>query len=80
MPRQPRLVPVILLEKPKGGMRPIGANSGFYRVWVKVRRHYAARREEQYWRPYFAATAGNSAEDTVFAQAAKAEAGKGRGE
>ena len=80
LPRQIGMTPIVLLEKPKGGLRPIGLNSGFYRVWVRVRRKHAAIWEQETRRPLSSAAAGSGAEDTIFKQSIRVEAGVNQGD
>ena len=75
------MTPFVLLEKPKGGLRPIGLNWGFYRVWVRVRRNPPPPIwEQEHRRPFFSAAAGSGAEDTVFQQSIRVEAGVNQGD
>ena len=74
-PSQLAVIMVQLIEKPKGGYRPICLFAAAVRLWERTR-----RRECQQWcarwsRSYWAFTAGAGAELTVWRQQARAEAG-----
>ena len=51
LPSQVQTIMVIMLGKPKGGFRPIGLFTSFYRLWAKARRPYAEAWEARNWRP-----------------------------
>ena len=48
-------------------------------MWARVRRKYAEKWESENRRAYFSATAGNGAEDTIFKQSIRVEAGVNEG-
>ncbi len=73
-PRQARLVVTPLLEKPRGGFRPIAIYVSLYRVWAKARRHVAAEWEAAHPRSYFSAARGNGPQDTTWRQGVRQEA------
>ena len=75
LPSQVQTIMVIMLGKPKGGFRPIGLFTSFYRLWAKTRRPYAEAWDAKSWRPCFACGAGRGAQDTVWRQTVKAEVG-----
>ncbi len=79
MPRQCRLVTAPLLEKPKGGFRPICIYASLYRIWAKARQPVAAEWEERHQRAYLSAAAGNGPADTVWRQAVRQEVAVGQG-
>ena len=54
-------------------MRPIGVFAGIYRCWARARRPVAEKWEREHDRPFFAAKEGNSALNTVWDQAFRAE-------
>ena len=59
--------------KPKGGFRVINLFSSFYRVWIRFRRGYARRWEQENFRHYLAFTKGGGCTATVFRQAVRQE-------
>ncbi len=73
-PKQCRLVLTPLLEKPKGGYRPVAIYVSLYRLWTKARRDVAATWEAAHQRPYFSASKGNGPADTTWRQAVRQEA------
>ncbi len=74
LPRQARLVVTPLLEKPKGGFRPIAIYVSLYRLWAKARRDVAARWEASNARPFFSSSRGNGPLDTTWRQGVRQEA------
>ena len=80
LPGQVKTVMVLLLGKPKGGFRPIGLFASFYRLWARARRPFAEEWEAKNWRGYFACGAGRGAQDAVWRQAVRSEAGVARQE
>ncbi len=72
-PSQVRLVTTPLLEKPKGGHRPIAVYPSIYRLWAKARRTVTQGWEARHPRSYFSAAAGNGPADTVWRQQVKQE-------
>jgi len=80
LPLSARPVTVPLIPKAKGGLRPIGNYSSIRRVWAKARLNVVESWERRNCRAYFASGRGRSAIDTVFRQAASAEAGVNVGE
>ncbi len=72
-PRQARLVVTPLLEKPKGGYRPIAVYVSVYRLWTKARRNVAAAWEEAHPRSFFSAARGNGPLDTTWRQGVRQE-------
>ncbi len=79
MPRQCGLVTAPLLEKPKGGYRPICIYSSLYRLWAKARQPVAAKWEAEFPRPFLSAAAGNGPGDTTWRQAVRQEASVSQG-
>ncbi len=73
-PRQARLVVTPLLEKPKGGFRPIAIYVSLYRLWAKARRSVAADWEAAHPRSFFSAARGNGPLDTTWRQGVRQEA------
>ncbi len=73
-PKQCRLVLTPLLDKPKGGYRPVAIYVSLYRLWTKARRDVAAAWEAAHIRPYFSASKGNGPADTTWRQAVRQEA------
>ncbi len=79
MPRQCRLVVTPLLEKPKGGFRPVCVYASLYRLWAKARQPVATAWEARYPRQYLSAAAGNGPADTAWRQAVRQEAAVSQG-
>ncbi len=79
LPPQLDLVTIPMLPKPKGGFRAIGIFPSLYRLWARTRKPEADAWEEAHRRPYYSAAAGRSAQDTVWRQAIRAEAGVNQG-
>ncbi len=79
MPRQCRLVTAPLLEKPRGGYRPICIYASLYRLWAKARQPVAAEWEDRHPRAYLSAAAGNGPADTAWRQAVRQEVTVGQG-
>ncbi len=75
LPRQLHFVTVPLLDKQKGGHRPISIYPAMYRLWTRVRKPYTEAWERQHQRAYFASAKARSAQDAVWRQAVKAEMG-----
>ncbi len=73
LPPRLGLVTTPLLEKPRGGYRPISVYPSLYRLWAKARSDAAQRWESDHQRPFFSATAGNGPCDTVWRQAVRQE-------
>ncbi len=73
-PRQARLVVTPLLDKPKGGFRPIAIYVSLYRLWAKARRSTAASWEAAHPRSYFSAAKGNGPQNTTWRQGVRQEA------
>ncbi len=73
LPRQARLVVTPLLEKPKGGFRPIAVYVSLYRLWAKARRDIAAEWETSNARSFFSSTKGNGPLDTTWRQGVRQE-------
>eukprot|EP00959_Pyramimonas_sp_CCMP1952_P069030 1441030-Pyramimonas_sp.AAC.1 len=63
-----------LLEKPKGGLRPILICAAPVRLWERLRRPHLTPLNDTHPRRYWAFGAGKSAEACAWGQAAKAEA------
>ncbi len=80
MPSQLALIPMPMLEKPRGGHRAIANFASLYRLWTRIRREVVRQWEQRNEREYFAAGTGRSPHDTVWRQAARAEAAVSRGE
>ncbi len=80
MPPQLAMVPMPMLEKPRGGHRAIANFASLYRLWTRLRREVVRQWEHSNEREYFAAGKGRSPHDTVWRQAARAEAAVSRGE
>ncbi len=78
-PKQARLVVTPLLEKPKGGFRPVAVYVSLYRLWAKARRNVAADWEASHLRPFFSSAKGNGPLDTAWRQGVRQEAGISRG-
>ncbi len=78
-PEQCNLVVTPLLEKPRGGYRPIAIYCSLYRLYTKARRSVAAEWEARHRRPFFSAAAGNGPLDTAWRQAVRQEASLTRG-
>ncbi len=78
-PEQCNLVVTPLLEKPRGGYRPIAIYCSVYRLYTKARRNVAAEWEARHRRQYFSAAAGNGPLDTTWRQAVRQEASLARG-
>jgi hypothetical protein len=74
LPRQARMVVTPLLDKPKGGYRPIAIYVSVYRIWAKARRNVAAAWEAAHPRCYFSAARGNGPQDTTWRQGVRQEA------
>ncbi len=74
LPKQCRLVVTPLLEKPKGGFRPVSIYVSLYRLWTKARKHVTAEWEAAHPRAYFSAAKGNGPVDTTWRQAVRQEA------
>ncbi len=74
LPRQCGLVVTPLLEKPKGGYRPVAIYPSLYRIWTKARRAVAEEWESTHRREYFSASGGNGPLDTTWRQAVRQEA------
>ncbi len=72
-PSQVRLVSTPLLDKPKGGHRPVSIYPALYRLWTKARRGVTQDWEHRHLRPFFSAAAGNGPADTVWRQQLKQE-------
>ena len=68
-----------LLEKPKGGYRAILLCAGPVRVWQRLRTPCLSAFEEFSRRDYWAFGNGQSAEDAVWQQSVRAEAGRSCG-
>ncbi len=79
LPKQARLVVTPLLEKPKGGFRPVAIYVSLYRLWAKARRGAAADWEATHARPYFSSAKGNGPLDTTWRQGVRQETGVSRG-
>jgi hypothetical protein len=79
LPRQSRMVVTPLLDKPKGGYRPIAIYVSVYRLWAKARRNIAAAWEAAHPRCYFSAASGNGPQDTTWRQGVRQEAQVTRG-
>eukprot|EP00959_Pyramimonas_sp_CCMP1952_P017621 373890-Pyramimonas_sp.AAC.1 len=62
-----------LLEKPKGGLRPILLRAGPVRVWERLRRPELLSFNDNYPRRFWAFVPGRSAEDAAWHQATRAE-------
>ncbi len=73
-PSQARLVVTPLLEKPKGGFRPIAKYVSLYRLWAKARRSVATSWEAAHQRSFFSAAKGNGPQDTTWRQGVRQEA------
>ncbi len=80
MPPQLALIPMPMLEKPRGGHRAIANFASLYRLWGRIRRDVVRKWEQDNERAYFAAGKGRSPQDTVWRQAARAEAAVSRGQ
>ncbi len=80
LPPQLALIPMPMLEKPRGGHRAIANFASLYRLWTRLRREEVRRWEQKNDRCYVAAGKGRSPQDSVWRQAARAEAAVGRGE
>ncbi len=78
-PLQCGLVVTPLLEKPKGGYRPVAIYSSLYRLWTKARRSVAQTWEDAHRREYFSASGGNGPLDTTWRQAVRQEASLAEG-
>ncbi len=74
LPRQTRMVVTPLLDKPKGGFRPIAIYVSLYRLWAKARRGVAMEWEAAHQRSYFSAARGNGPQDTTWRQGVRQEA------
>ena len=68
-----------LLEKPKGGYRAILLCAGPVRIWQRLRRPMLTAFDQSSKRDYWAFGAGQNAEDAVWQQAIRAEAGRAQG-
>ncbi len=79
LPKQARLVVTPLLEKPKGGFRPIAIYVSLYRLWAKARREAAADWESANSRPFFSSSKGNGPLDTTWRQGVRQERKVSRG-
>ncbi len=79
LPKQSRLVVTPLLEKPKGGFRPIAIYVSLYRLWAKTRRGAAVAWEASHSRSYFSSSKGNGPCDTTWRQGVRQEAQLCRG-
>ncbi len=73
LPSQARLVVTPLLDKPKGGFRPIAKYVSLYRLWAKARRSVAASWEAAHQRSFFSAAKGNGPQDTTWRQGVRQE-------
>ncbi len=73
MPSRLNLVTTPLLEKPKGGYRPIAVYTSLYRLWAKARAPVARAWEEAHTRAYLSAARGNGPTDTTWRQAVRQE-------
>ncbi len=80
LPPQLGAIAMPLLGKPRGGHRAIATFVSLYRLWGRLRRDQVRQWEDSLQRPYFAAGAGKSPVDSVWRQAAQAEAAVAAGE
>ncbi len=74
LPRQPSTLAMPMLSKPRGGHRAIATYVSLYRLWTRLRRDVVRQWEETVDRHYFAAGSARSPQDSVWRQAARAEA------
>ena len=65
---------VAMIDKPKGGLRPVTLFASLFRVWAKVRRPAADEWKQANDREYLIFGKGASPEQAVWRQAVKAEA------
>ena len=68
-----------MLEKPKGGFRPVLLCAGPVRVWQRLRRACLADFNRSSSRVYWGLSAGKAPQEAVWLQAARAEASVGLG-
>ena len=76
MPWQISDVPVNFIDKPTGGVRGIGSNRAFSRVWQRSRRQHVRTWEAMHgMHPAFSVCKGRSCTEAIWRQSVKAEAG-----
>ena len=62
-----------MIDKPKGGKRPVAMIAGFYKVWARARRNLALEWLALNRRDYLSNVPGNSPEQTVWREQVRAE-------
>ena len=79
MPIQIRYIMFVLIPKATSGLRPIAMFCAMYRNWANIRQSECKSWEAAHERGYFAASAGRSAEDTVWRHAVDVECARADG-
>ncbi len=80
LPRELRLLTMPMIPKPRKGHRAVAAFVSLYRLWAKIRKPHIEKWEAAHDRHYLAAGKDRSPQDTVWRQAARAEAAVGDGD
>ena len=76
MPWQVSDVPVSFIDKPTGGVRGIGSNRAFNRMWQRARRQHVRNWEtERGSHPAFSVCKGRSPTEAIWRQSVLAESG-----